>query len=152
MLLAVAGVRLDDSPETRSSLLAALAKHPELIASTQMTGSPIVYFDVSPDGRTVATYDTTNHVQALRDCHRRAVGELQAGSTRRLNWQSGKVQFSPDGHALAITMAAPSRQPVVLLDATRWNRSPPSQVDSTSRWQLLGLKYSGDGRRLATTL
>ena len=45
------GVRLDDSPETRSSLLAALARHPELIASTQMAGSRVICFDVSPDGR-----------------------------------------------------------------------------------------------------
>ena len=39
MLLAVAGVRLDDSPETRSNLQAALARHPELMASTQMAGT-----------------------------------------------------------------------------------------------------------------
>ena len=63
MLLAVAGVRLDDSPETRDSLLAALARHPELIASTQMAGPAVIYFDVSPDGRTVATYDELNHVR-----------------------------------------------------------------------------------------
>ena len=41
MLLAVAGVRLDDSPETRDSLLAALARHPELIASTQTAGPAV---------------------------------------------------------------------------------------------------------------
>ena len=39
MLLAVAGVRLDDSPETASNLQAALAKHPELMASTPDGGS-----------------------------------------------------------------------------------------------------------------
>ena len=41
MLLAVAGVRLDDSPATRSSLLATLAKHPALIASMPMAGEDV---------------------------------------------------------------------------------------------------------------
>ena len=63
MLLAVAGVQLDDSVETRSSLLAVLGKHPELVASTQMAGPQVQQLDVSPDGRTVAAYDVIHHVR-----------------------------------------------------------------------------------------
>ena len=51
MLLAVAGVRLADSPETRSSLLSALARHPEAVASTELSGEEVLFFDISPDGR-----------------------------------------------------------------------------------------------------
>ncbi len=80
MLLAVAGVRLDDSPETRSSLLAALARNPELTASTQMAGPPVISFDVSPDGRTVATYDEVNHVRLYEIGYGRAAGRVPGGN------------------------------------------------------------------------
>ncbi len=153
MLLAAAGVQLDDSPETRSSLLAALGSHPELIASTQMAGSRVVYFDVSPDGRTVATYDTTNHVRLYEIASGDLAAEFQAGSDRLLAWESGKVRFSPDGRILAVTMAAPTRTPVMLLDA-RTLEPVERQLGGTEqwRWQGLGMTFSADGRHLATTM
>jgi WD40 repeat protein/DNA-binding SARP family transcriptional activator len=153
MLLAVAGVRLDDTPETRSSLLAALAKHPELVTSTQMARAPVIYFDVSPDGRTVATYDTTNHVRLYRIRTGELLGEFQAGSDRQLSWQSGQVEFSPDGKTLAVVMAAPTHQPVRLLDAETLEPQP-AQLGGMSRhrWEFLDLAYTGDGRRLAATM
>ena len=108
MLLAVAGVRLDDSPETRSSLLAALGRHPELMASTQMAGSRVISFDVSPDGRTVATEDSANHVRLYAIDTGELLGEFQAGAEEPLSWESQNVHFSPDGRTLAVVMAAPS--------------------------------------------
>ena len=122
MLLAVAGVRLDDSPETRSSLLAALGRHPELIASTQMAGSRVIDFDVSPDGRTVATYDKANHVRLYDIGTGELLRELQAGADTPLSWETQHVRFSPDGHTLAVAMAPPSRHPVVLFDAGTFER------------------------------
>ena len=88
MLLAVAGVRLDDSPETRSSLLAALARDPELDASTQMAGRRVIWFDVSPDGRTVATYDEANHVRLYEIGSGRAVGRLPGWDRTGGSWWS----------------------------------------------------------------
>ena len=153
MLLAVAGVRLDDSPETRSSLLGALARHPELIASTQMAGLPIVHFDVSPDNRTVATYDDDNHVRVYEIATGRQLGEYQAGTKAHAYWQVGQVEFSPDGHSLAVSMAAPTHQPVKLLDARTLE---PTRVQPQGlakwRWQFLDMAFSGDGRHLAATM
>ena len=117
MLLAVAGVRLDDSPATQSSLLAALGKHPELIASTQLDGKAVLRFDVSPDGRTVATYDEAHRVRLYEIESGELLAQFQAGSDERLGWLSGNIEFSPDGSTLAVVTAAPTRQPVTLLDA-----------------------------------
>ena len=152
MLLAVAGVRLDDSPETRSSLLAALARNPELTASTQMTGAPVISFDVSPDGRTVATYDEVNHVRLYELGTGELLGEYQAGTDRRAWWVSGQVIFSPDGSTLAVDEAAPSRSVVTLLDATTMKRlAVQPETPGRMRWQSLDLVFSRDGRRLAAT-
>ena len=153
MLLAVAGVALDGSPETRSSLTAALAKHPELMASMQMTGLPVQYFDVSPDGRTVATYDKANTARLYGITSGELLAEFQAGAETPLGFESAKVQFSPDGGTLAVTMAAPSRQPVVLLNAATLKPLPvqPGGLHRL-RWQLLDLRFSGDGQHLAATL
>ncbi len=55
LLLAVAGVRLDRSPETEASLLAVIGKHPEMVASHPIGGVTVVGTVVSPDGSRLAT-------------------------------------------------------------------------------------------------
>jgi WD40 repeat protein len=153
MLLGVAGVQLDDSPETRSSLLAVLGGHPELIASTPMAGSRILWLDVSPDGRTVATYDTASHVRVYDIASGQLISELQAGKAAGLTWESGQARFSPDGRTLAVVVAAPTRHPVILLDADTLDSSG-IELGGTSRWrwQFLDMAYSGDGSHLAATM
>ena len=51
LLLAVEGMRLDDSIDTRANLLAALNRSPELIGSIRGEGTLV---DVSDDGELVA--------------------------------------------------------------------------------------------------
>ena len=62
-LLAVAGVRMDDSPATRSSLLASPWQAPRAHRIDADGGRPVMLFDVSPDGHTVATYDRAHRVR-----------------------------------------------------------------------------------------
>lgn len=153
MLLAVAGVRLDDSPETRSSLLSALAQHPEVIGSTELSGEEVLHFDVSPDGATAATYDYTNVVRLYDLATGTRLAQFRAGDPTRLSWVSGKVRFSPDGTMLAVTRAAPTRRPMVLLNA-RTLEPLAEQPGGTgwARWQLQGFHFSKDGRRLAALM
>ena len=153
MLLAVAGVRLDDSPETRSSLLSALGRHPEVIASTELSGEEVLSFDVSPDRDTVATYDMENRVRLYDLATGARLADFQAGDPARLAWISGKVKFSPDGTILAVTVAAPARHPVALLDA-RSLQPLPVQPGGTgwARWQFNGFDFSNDGRRLSAIM
>jgi WD40 repeat protein/class 3 adenylate cyclase len=54
LLLAVEGVRLDDSPDTRANLLALLQRHPELIDVHRTDGSAPRTIDISPDGTLAA--------------------------------------------------------------------------------------------------
>ena len=55
MLLAVAGVRFDETPQTRTNLLAAINRHPQLFASTPTTGGGLpLHLEASPDGRHLA--------------------------------------------------------------------------------------------------
>ncbi len=153
MLLAVAGVRMDDSPATRSSLLATLAKHPALIASMPMAGQEVLRHDVSPDGRTVATSDKGHRVRLYEIDSGDLLEEFQAGSDEHLDWISGDIAFSPDGSTLAIMTAAPTRQPVMLLDADTLEPldDQPGGVRSW-RWRTQDLIYSRDGRVLAAML
>ena len=54
LLLAVEGVRLDDSTDTRANLMAALSKSPALIASTRGDGTGFISLELSPDGEVAA--------------------------------------------------------------------------------------------------
>ena len=153
MLLAVAGVRLDDSPATRSNLQAALARRPELVASTQMTGEQVIHLDVSPDGRRVATYDFANQVRLYELSTGEQLAEYSAGSDRGRSWVSGQVAFSPDGRTLAVLGAAPTREPVRLLDAATLEPLPAQPLGLRHRrWQPVDLSISQDGQHLAAML
>ncbi len=56
LLLAVEGVRIDDSAETHANLFSVLAERPQLIGSNQVAAAQITGLDVSPSGD-VAVYD-----------------------------------------------------------------------------------------------
>src|SRR6185295_16443633 len=62
LLLAAAGARLDDSPETRANLLTALAKQPHLVRSAPPEGGYLETLDVSRDGRWIASSDGQNRM------------------------------------------------------------------------------------------
>ena len=62
MLLAVAGTKLKDLPETRGDLLAALQSTPAALRFVRASRSSIVSVEVSPDGRLVASGDTEGAV------------------------------------------------------------------------------------------
>ena len=150
MLLAVAGVQLDDSVETRSSLLAVLGRYPELIASTQMAGPQVLQLDVSPSGRTVATYDVLNHVRLYELATGALLAEYQAGHDSWPTWVSGQARFSPDGRTLAVVMAAPTRGWSPCWTPRRWPRWTRSREGSRQgAGSSLDLAFSPDGGRLA---
>jgi DNA-binding SARP family transcriptional activator/WD40 repeat protein len=153
MLLAIAGVRLDDSPETRSNLQAALARRPELIASTHLAGTNVIHLDVSPDGRRVATYDFANQVRTYEIDTGELLAEYSAGSDRGRSWVSGQVAFSPDGQTLAVLGAGPTRQPVRLVDPRTLEPLDGQPLGPRNwRWQALDLAWSQDGQHVAAVL
>ncbi len=147
LLLAIEAVRLDDSPETRSSLLAALSRSPALLRST-LNNDPLATVDVSPDGTVVVAgadfYDTVTFER---------VGGLDP-----IPW---KVAYRSDGGqvAMAISTWSPlgprvlAPVPVLLVDPKSFEPQPVQlgglPEGSVEAWDL---GYSADGNFLAVSL
>ena len=66
LLLARQGVALHDSPQTRSSLLAALLKSPAAVGVLRGDGDRLAGVALSPDDRTLAVHRQRRHAQARR--------------------------------------------------------------------------------------
>ena len=79
LLLAAAGVRLDDSPETRANLVTALAKRPTLVRSAPPGGGYMEAFDVSRDGRWIASSDDQNRMHLYDASTSRLLRSYDAG-------------------------------------------------------------------------
>jgi class 3 adenylate cyclase len=97
VLLARQGVALDDSPATRSNLLAALVRAPAAIGVTHAVGNPLTAIDIDSDGRTLAVGDSRGSVVFLDALTRRRIGRpVKPGLVIT------DVRFSPDGTRLAV--------------------------------------------------
>ncbi|MCW2766487.1 MAG: transcriptional regulator, family [Nocardioides sp.] len=152
LLLALAAVKLEDSPASLSSLMGVLAKRPALIESTPLPGNEVMAIDVSPDGNRVATVDTTHAVRLVNV----ASGEFltrQEGPARRENDDARALQFSPDGRVLAVGRTPFSGAPVELLDA-RTLEVLPTQLGGlpSGRWKASDLYFSEDGESVAVAI
>ncbi len=153
LLLAAAGARLDDSPETRRNLVTALAERPRLVRSAPPGGPFLEAFDVSPDGRWIASSDGHNRMN-LYDT---ATNRLQRSYDAR-RWADGEQgfllgAFSPDSSQLAVILqAGKSTAPVRLLDPNTMR--PTTKLDTLGGKPVWGVNvaFSADGRYLAATV
>jgi WD40 repeat protein/class 3 adenylate cyclase len=103
LLLARTGVALEDTPRTRSNLLAALLRSPPAaIGVYRGTADAENYAAaVSPDGSVLAIGDAAGSVTSFDTATHRKLGEYRIGGTVG----GGIVQmlaFSPDGRTLAV--------------------------------------------------
>jgi DNA-binding SARP family transcriptional activator/WD40 repeat protein/energy-coupling factor transporter ATP-binding protein EcfA2 len=153
LLLATAGARLDDTPETRVNLLAMLAKHPTLVRSATPGGGHLEFISVSRDGRWVASSDLQNRMHLYDAATNRLLRRYDAGrpAEDELGFMVGA--FSPDSSQLAVILTGlESTEPVRLLD--------PSTMQTTRQLDLPGgmpvtgadVQFSADGRYLAATV
>jgi WD40 repeat protein len=108
LLLARQGVRLDDSPQTRSNLLAALLKSPAAIGVVRGHGDQLISLDVSPDGRTLALLADDGTLTFVDTRTRHPVGQPYAALGPELIPGSDDVRFSPDGALVAVGGNAPA--------------------------------------------
>jgi len=144
LLLAAAGLQLEDSEESRTNLLEALARVPRLIRTTR---APAMGMAVLPDGRIALGYAP---VEGVRIYH----PDTLAITDRNSDAQGVTVVASPTGRLLAASTAAPSADspPVVLLQPDGSHApnqlgglSAKAQVrqdlsfDSTGRWLAVGV-------------
>ncbi len=160
LLLAVQGVKLESTPESRADLLAALAKRPQLIRTGFGDGRHITSLAVRP------LADSWRHVKG--SVSRWAIAASNGGndvvtfdqavdrmSSRHLSGHRRggdlSVAYSPDGSMLAAGMNTPDRAPVQIIDAIR-NRPLARQLPTLAGpAAVTDITFSGDGRSVAAT-
>ena len=153
LLLAAAGARLDDSPETRVNLLAALAKQPYLVRSAAPEGNYLESLSVSRDGRWIASSDDQNRMHLYDAATGRLLDSFDAGRPPEDEqaWLLGA--FSPDSSKLAVILTSVmSTEPVRLLDPN--TMQPTTKLDFPGGKPVWGVdvQFSADGRYLAATM
>ncbi len=105
LLMAREAMNLDDSPETRSALFAALERGPAITdriystAGASPAGDETQWIAISPDGRTIAIGDATPTIEFFDAVQRAPLGAVDIGSG------TGRGTFSPDGRTLVATTA-----------------------------------------------
>ena len=152
LLLAAAGARLDDSPQTRVNLLTALAARPRLLRS----GPPGTYkegFDLSSDGRWIASSDDQNTMNLYDAGTGRLLRSYDAGPLLEEDVSGFLLgAFSPDNRQLAVVVqAVASTRPVRLLDPSTMQPVTELAPLDEPAWGV-GVAFSGDGRYLAATV
>jgi WD40 repeat protein/DNA-binding SARP family transcriptional activator len=151
LLLAVEGVRLDDSIDTRANLLAALSRSPELIGSTRTDGPDLISVGVSPDGETVGVGHAYGAVSFYDTSTKEQLGTY--GDTPIWKWE-----YRPDGGQLAASgQPGPSSgsvlaQPSVRLVDPATFEDEPAQLGGIPASAFVSAPhYSADGRFLGAT-
>ena len=151
LLLARAGVALDDSAATRDNLLSVLMRDPFALGALPSDGLELWASAASPDGRLVALAGGSSIVTFVDATTRRRLGEpyrLRDGNIQDL-------EFSPDGKTLAVAghqPATPASSGLIdLVDSrTHERRSRIALPPLPDPAPYLGLQvlYLPDGRDL----
>jgi WD40 repeat protein len=151
LLLAVEGVRLDESTDTRANLLAALSATPELIATVRTGERPLIWTEVSPDGTVVGAGEAYGHVFFYDTSTRELLGTYN-------EMPVSNFEFRPDGEQLAVsgqpdpTTGTPLGQPSVRLVDPATFEDEPVQLGGIPESELVSTPhYSADGRFLSAT-
>ena len=152
LLLAAAGARLDDSPETRVNLVSALAMRPELVRSAPAEGGYLEVMDVSRDGRWIASSDEQNRMHLYDAATNRLLRSYDADpSEDTAGWLVSA--FSPDSRQLAVILEGQrSAEPARLLDPN--TMEPTTKLDFPGGKPVYGVDvgFSADGRYLAASV
>jgi WD40 repeat protein len=151
LLLAAAGARLDDSPETRANLVTALAAQPLLVRSARPAGGFMEALVVSPDGRWVAASDDQNRMHLYDASTNRLLDSYDDAATPATDepaWMF--AAFSPDSRTLAVGLeVSETTEPVRLLDPTTMDETTPLAFPDRARLNVSDLQFSADGHHLA---
>ena len=153
LLLAAAGARLDDSPEIRTNLLAALVQQPLLVRSGTPEGGFMEALAVSPDGRWVASSDDQNRMHLYDAATSRLWDSYDAGRPPEGEQGFMFAAFSPDSRTLAVALeTSESTEPVRLLDPVTMEPTTPLTFPADEPLNVGDVQFSADGRHLAATV
>jgi WD40 repeat protein/class 3 adenylate cyclase len=148
LLLARAGVSLDNSPATQSNLLATLVRSPAALVVRHIRGglwAPAL-LALSPDGKTLAVANNQGQVVFLNartlDPERSIVPPGGFGPAH----STSAIAYSPNGSLLAVAGGNPGT--ITLLDA-RSNALRGHLLHVPNAAFIVALSFSPDGRTLA---
>jgi WD40 repeat protein/DNA-binding SARP family transcriptional activator len=153
LLLARAGNTLDDSPATRSNLLAALVRSPAALAVLPGSGDRVLDDALSRDGRMLAVGGDDGSVilfdtRTLRRVGGPIVGDSQISAVGAVVKPIHALAFSPDGRTLAIGSTTGTDATLSLVDtathALRASRISGSNITTAD------VVFAPDGRTLLT--
>jgi WD40 repeat protein/DNA-binding SARP family transcriptional activator len=146
LLLARQGVALDDSPQTRANLLAALLRSPAAIGALHGDGNRLTAIDLSRDGRRLAFIDNDGTLSAVDLPTRRATRGTVPGQVGIIDEvRLDHLRFSPNGSRLAI-----GGEPAVIVDA-RTLRAV-TRLALGDEGFIYALRYAPDGRTLLAAI
>lgn len=153
--LAVAAHTEDPSAESRASLLAALARIPQLIGFTPAVEHRFWHLDISPDGRQLAVMDAGNHVRFYDTESLRPMGDhdpFPEDWDLSIGGSADPIAYSPTGDFLAMSVLNLRDEAVRLVDP-RTFRPLPEQVGGIPVGSYPNdVDVSPDGRFLAMSL
>ena len=98
LLLARQAVAIEDTPQTRGYLLAALRRSPAAIGIMHGEGGTLRAIAISPDGRTLAVPTGSDVLFFDARTYEQIGGPLNVGVTR----EGGSLAYAPDGRTLAV--------------------------------------------------
>jgi DNA-binding SARP family transcriptional activator/WD40 repeat protein/class 3 adenylate cyclase len=150
-LLAVEGLRLDNSPDTRANLLAALSRNPAAIGSAHIADG-LTGLDASPDGELIAVASGSAGV-SFRDADTlRPLGALDEPADQlRFRPNGGQIAIAANSFATLPTVEF-GAQPILLVDTTTFEPEHTQLGGQPSpRSVARDLRYSADGRFLAAS-
>jgi len=143
LIMAREAVNLDDSPEARSALFAALERSPAITdrifapGGSSPAGDETQWIAMSPDGRTLAIGDASPTIELFDAVRKAPLGTLDVGTG------TDRASFSPDGRTLVF---ATSSDELVLVDvATRTDRG-----HVRTKGPVDAIAFAPDGTRLLT--
>ena len=141
--LATAGVALDDSVATRSSLLSTLLRRPAAIGVLSPTGKELPALALSPDGETLAASDVDGTVTLFDTDTYEVVGEHQAPATAYV------IAFDPQGDSLAVAEdSSATGGTLEILDAATGRVRSSTSLAAGQGFPLGIVIYAPNGRSL----
>ena len=152
LLLARQGVALDDTVETRGSLLAALLQSPAAIGVIRPTGQSVLSVALSPDDRTLAVGDDSGTLVFYDARTRRRLAHGRAGrrSVRETRMTSASTRWpsAPTAGGSPWRRARRRDQKVAVASTrARTVSSPDSTSRASARWTRSGTGRRADARR-----
>jgi WD40 repeat protein len=137
VLLARQAVALDDTVQTRSSLLAALLRSPAALRVIPGNHERLLLTAMAPNGRLLAVADNTRSVLLIDPRTYE-----QAGPALTLPLQAQKIEFSPDSRTLAVSYADPEVGHLRMYDV---ETRKPGALRRTPGFVTTGIAFSPDG-------